>query len=424
MLAVAAFAQKTQAKAPFSLTLAAAHPQLRADQRSRTYVQLTLQGERPTTLQKVPLNLCVLLDTSASMGGRPIFHAKAALKAIVRRLRKEDRLSLVTFDGRAHLVLPPTDPRQAQKIRDAIHQISTGGSTALYAGLQMAAAQACSDARANRIILLSDGAANVGPMHPLDFKRLGRNLGQSGISVTTLGFGKSYDEDVLAQLAHQSDGNHAFIERPKDLAPLLERDFTHALTIVAADISAKVRFAPFVTPLRVLGPRAQIRGREVLLSFNSLYGGQQKRAIIEVQIHGHKAQERVMLAVAQATGYGKTEHKLRAQAFVSLLDPTTHTRARVCVVNKGVMEQVIIALTNSVAKIAVKLRDAGRTKEAQRACYANQKTIAGAVEMYGLDYKGRLRELWHENGEYARQMYDWTTLRKRMRQDQFNLDNN
>ena len=362
---------------PFSLTLEAAHPQLQAQQKCRSYVQLTLQAEKPTSMKRVPLNLCIALDTSASMGGGPISHAKAALKAIVKRLKSEDRLSIVTFDGRARLVLPPTNPRLVQKINDAIESISTGGPTAMFAGLKLAAKQLNSSHRANRIILLADGAANVGLMHPLDFKRLGRKLGYRGISVTTLGLGKSYDEDMLAHLAHQSGGNHAFVAGQDDIGPVLEREFSHALTMVAADISVKVRFAPFVKPLRVLGQRAKIKGREVELSFGRLYGCQYKGAIIEVQIFPQAATERVLLAAARVTGYGK------AEAFVQLVAPTTRTRA----------EQLYSALTNCVGWV----RGTSRRQVKQGPYYDKQSTIAGTPESYVLYTRERLNEYVRES---------------------------
>ena len=355
--------------------------------------------------------------------------------AIVARLTARDILSIVTFDHTAQVIWSPTEvtATNLDEIRRALRNISVGGSTALFEGLSKAAEQVAKNmdkmksdnpTYTNRLILLSDGAANVGPMHPLDFQRLSKKLGRANISVTTIGFGPNYDEDVLTDIAHLSDGNHAFIDNGDNLHEVLDKEFTHALNVAAADISTKIRFPHFVKPLKVLGPTAQIDANEIRISFNQLYGYQQKRAIIEIQVAPQLKREWQMVAAAQCTYYvtagEKTkEHKQKCQAFLSFVKS-----AETAQVNKPVMEQVIVALTNAVSKMAVDLRDAGRTKEAQRACYANQRTIIGALETYNLDNTPRLKELWIKNGDYANQMAqsNWNNLRKQMRADQFGLD--
>ena len=93
-----------------------------------------------------------------------------------------------------------------------------------------------SASRLNRIILMSDGLANVGPRQPADFQRLGRELAAEGISVTTIGLGSDYNEDLMARLANASDGSHAFARTAADLTRIFNQEFDEVLSVTAQEI--------------------------------------------------------------------------------------------------------------------------------------------------------------------------------------------
>ena len=87
--------------------------------------------------------------------------------------------------------------------------------------------------RVSRVILLSDGLANLGPSTPSELGQLGHSLSKEGISVTTIGLGLGYNEDLMTQLAGMSDGNHAFVQNYSDLTKIFAAEFNTALTVVA-----------------------------------------------------------------------------------------------------------------------------------------------------------------------------------------------
>ncbi len=116
--------------------------------------------------------------------------------------------------------------------------------------------------RVNRVILISDGIANVGPSSPEALGNLGASLGKEGISVTTIGLEAEYNEDLMTKLAMYSDGNHAFAETPQDLARIFDHEFNDILSVIAQDVTRSTLENAYVcsceqhllTLLRVLFP--------------------------------------------------------------------------------------------------------------------------------------------------------------------------
>ncbi len=142
--------------------------------------------DQKTKRKRPPLNLSVVLDRSGSMSGAKIEKARQAAMALVDRLGPEDLFSFVTYSDRAELVFPAQEVEDKDLLKRRISRIQPGGSTALYAGVQLGAEQVqkhLSSERINRVILLSDGLANVGPSSPRDLRRLGGAISERGIAV-------------------------------------------------------------------------------------------------------------------------------------------------------------------------------------------------------------------------------------------------
>jgi len=154
--------------------------------------------------RRTPLNLAVVLDKSGSMTGAKLEKTKQAAWQLVNRLAPDDIFSLVVFSDEARVLVPAQRVGDKEALKEKIDHIEADGSTALYAGVKAGARQMeeyLSSKRINRVILLSDGLANIGPSSPRDLRRLGRQLAESGMAVTTIGVGDDYNEDLMAGLA-------------------------------------------------------------------------------------------------------------------------------------------------------------------------------------------------------------------------------
>jgi Ca-activated chloride channel homolog len=262
---------------------------LPADTNERAVVKIGLDCERPIRRElRPPVNIALVIDRSGSMSGDKIVKAREAALEAVRRLGTDDIVALVVYDTNVQTLVPAQRVGNGRRLEQAICGIEVGGNTALYGGVTRGAAEVrrhMEDRRfVNRVILLSDGLANVGPSSPEELGRLGASLVKEGISVTTIGLGLGFNEDLMTRLAQRSDGNTYFVEDSSDLPRIFAAELGDVLNVVARKVIIEIEFPSSVRPLKFVGRDGVIRGQRAELSLNQLYGGQEKFALIEVEV--------------------------------------------------------------------------------------------------------------------------------------------
>ena len=215
-----------------------------------------------------PANLVFLVDVSGSMDrreGLPL--VKSTLKLLVDQLRDQDRVSLVVYAGESRVVLKPTSGREKTTIRNAIDQLTAGGSTAGASGIELAyqmAREGFIDNGINRILLATDGDFNVGISDFDSLKHMAVEQRKSGVSLTTLGFGvDNYNEHLMEQLADAGDGNYAYIDNLREARKVLVDQLSSTLAVLARDVKLQVEFNPAqVSEYRLLGYENRALKRE------------------------------------------------------------------------------------------------------------------------------------------------------------------
>ncbi len=233
-----------------------------------------------------------------------------------------------------------------------------------------------SDTKVNRVILLSDGLANVGPSSPREVAELGRELASKGISVTTIGLGLEYNEDLMQRLAAASDGNHVFVERPSDLAEIFDREFEDALSIAAQDLTITIECRAGFKPTRVLGREAEISGQRITLKLNQLQADNERYVVVELEAPKGEAvgdRDVAEVGVEYLDLDGNQRRKADANVRVQLKDDAKAAEASI---NKQVMSQVTEQVATENSEKAVELRDkgdvAGAKKGARGECHVPQ----------------------------------------------------
>lgn len=177
--------------------------------------------------RRSPLNLALVIDRSGSMSGHPLQMARQAAVAAVRQAHPEDRLSVVAFDDRVEVVVPSGSVTDRDAVIRAIGGIEDRGSTNLHGGWLEGATQVArhlDPGSLNRVILLSDGQANVGMTDRREIAGHVRGLTERGISTTAIGLGAHYDEELLLGMANAGDGNFEHVEDPARLPTLFEEE--------------------------------------------------------------------------------------------------------------------------------------------------------------------------------------------------------
>ncbi len=255
----------------------------------------------PIEIARPPVNLTLVLDRSGSMSGSKITKAREAAIVALRSLGPQDLFSMVIYDHNVRTLVPPQSAANTEWIESRIRSIGTGGNTALYGAVSQGAAEVRKNLYSqyvHRVILLSDGLANVGPSSPADLARLGAAMIKEGISVTTVGIGTDFNEDLMTQLADRSDGNHYFVESSRDLPRIFAAELGDVLSVAARNVIIEIDCPDGVRPIRIIGREGRIRGNRVEIHLNQLYGGQKKYVLIEVMVE--PGQENKIQKIADA----------------------------------------------------------------------------------------------------------------------------
>ena len=397
-------------------------PLMIAGQEQTAYIKVTVGGfALPARSKRAPLNLALVLDRSSSMSGDKLEKAKEAALMVVDRMHADDALAVISYDSEVEILVPATKiGNERARIRDRIAQLTPRGMTALFAGVSHGLEEVNKylDAkRVNRMILLSDGQANVGPSSPNELGRLGEIAARQGISITTIGLGLGYNEDLMTQLAMRSDGNHGFAETADQLATLFQHELGDIMSVVAKDVELDISFAAGIQPVRAIGRDATIHGRKATMSLSQLYAKQQKHLLFEVKVPAGAAGAKRALAdvaVRYANLITKQRATRRDAVAVEFSAAPKQVAARQ---NRLVMEAAVEAIATDQNRRAVALRDQGKVTEAAQVLQANAAYLESESRRL---QSTKLKAYGAKNSVDAKNIseQDWNQTRKSMRADQ------
>ncbi|HLT33824.1 MAG TPA: von Willebrand factor type A domain-containing protein, partial [Aquaticitalea sp.] len=212
-------------------------------------VKIGLQGKTYDNEKLPPSNLTFLIDVSGSMGDiNKLPLLKSAFKLLVNQLREKDKVAIVVYAGAAGIVLPPTSGANQEEIINALDRLTSGGSTAGGAGIELAykiAQENFMKNGNNRVILATDGDFNVGVSSDKDMEKLIEEKRQSGVFLSVLGFGYgNYKDSKLETLADKGNGNHAYIDTMQEAQKVFGKEFGGTLYTIAKDVKIQIEFNP------------------------------------------------------------------------------------------------------------------------------------------------------------------------------------
>jgi Ca-activated chloride channel family protein len=222
-------------------------------------IRVGVHGKEIEASKRDPVILTFVIDVSGSMNEpRRLPLVKESLKLLVKNLQEIDQVGIVSYGDTAQVVLQPTGLAERAKIIQAIEGLVNDGSTNAEEGLRLGYEMASRFAKkgvTNRVILCSDGVANVGASRPEEIlKRVSDYAGQ-GIYLTTVGFGMGdFNDYLMEQLADKGNGNYAYVDTLAAARKVFERDLTGTLQVIAKDVKIQVDFNPaIVEQYRLLG---------------------------------------------------------------------------------------------------------------------------------------------------------------------------
>src|ERR1017187_7069867 len=328
--------------------------------------------------RRTPLNLAVVLDKSGSMTGAKLEKAKQAALQLVDRLTAKDVFSLVVYSDEARVLVPAQKVEDREALKEKIESIEAGGSTALYAGVRTGARQIqeyFSLKRINRVILLSDGLANVGPSSPRQLRRLGGDLAERGISVTTIGVGDDYNEDLMAGLAEASDANYYYVQDTEKLPEIFAKELGELLTVAARDVRIEIVCPDGVKPLGFIGRAEKFESQRATVNLSQFTSGQNRYLFLRCLVNGDKPEvARVNVNYKDELGDGSDQ----SASGIARIDFTSDQKLSDKSVNGAVFAQKELMLTAVAKDAAIAQADAGNYKLAAQTLSAQNAALSRA----------------------------------------------
>jgi Ca-activated chloride channel family protein len=332
-------------------------------------VELKLTGgAAPDRAKRLPLNVAVVLDRSGSMEGAKIEKARQAASQLVDLLGPEDVFSLVIYDTEVEILVPAQKVTDKRKIKNRIEGITPRGSTALYAGVEKGAEQLqeyFSSSRINRVLLLSDGLANVGPSSATDLATLGRSLQRKGLSVSTIGLGDDYNENLMVALAESSAANYYYVKDTEKLPGIFAGELGQMQRIVARQIRIIIECPEGVKPVAVIGfPEVTFSGNRAEMEIPELVADQTRSILVRCRLtEGRKTYPSEMLQASMQFEDVRTGGKA-SQAAVACVDYTKDRDESDKSIQAPVAQQVAIANNREAKESALRFADQGDAEKA------------------------------------------------------------
>jgi len=223
---------------------------------SSLLMRVALNGRVVPKGARPPANIVLLVDVSGSMAGDDrIELVKRSFSDMVDHLGPRDRVSIVTYADGAAVHLASTSNRG--RIKAALQSLSTGGGTAGGEGLRLAYAQARSarmPGGINRVMIASDGDFNVGMSDTASLKAYIEKERDDGVTLTTLGVGGRFNDNLMETLADAGNGSAAFLDDDLEARKVLRDELESSIHMIAKDVKAQVEFNPAaVSSYRLVG---------------------------------------------------------------------------------------------------------------------------------------------------------------------------
>lgn len=246
----------------------------------KTNVLLRFRADTPESPRR-KLNLSLVIDRSGSMAGAPLHHALKAAESVVDQLEPEDTLSVVVYDDAVDTTVAPQPVTDKAALKTAIRRVQAGGITNLSGGWLKGCEYVnnhLDPQKVNRVLLLTDGHANMGIQDPKALTKTSAQKAEAGIVTTTLGFAQGFNEDLLIGMARAANGNFYFIQSIDEAAEVFSIELDSLRAVVGQNLVVTLELAPGVSLLDTLSLAkvSQNDAGATVISLGELYESEDK----------------------------------------------------------------------------------------------------------------------------------------------------
>ncbi len=360
------------------------HNLISVDHDQRLHVMLELAAPAAVGEGRPPMAIALVVDRSGSMHGDKLEAAATCAAWLAERLRPDDRLALVSFAQRIAIHVPPV-PVASGGVARTVKSLRPGGSTNLsggfLAGLQLL--EPLRDVATRRILLLTDGQANVGIVDPASLVHVAGSAAGRGITTTTIGFGDGFDEDLLTSMADAGRGAAHYAASPDDAAGVFAEEADDLAALVAQNVAVSIRAAHAnVTGVALLGDwPVHATGKELRVELGDAYAGRTRRLVLVLDVTGLQDLGPCQVAelVVEYTSIGDevAQHRLHMPVTVHVASAAEATAAGI---DTDVREEVAILAAAKAQQDAIDAADHGDVGGAKG------MLLAAAAQLRGVGY--------------------------------------
>ena len=332
------------------------------------YLLLSIVTSDLLTPQRRPMNLSIVLDRSGSMADQgKLEYAKKALYSLIDQLTSEDIVSIVVYDDIINVLREARRVGDKNEMKKIVEGIYPRGSTNLGGGMIEGFRQVernVGKELVNRVILLSDGLANQGITDAHELNRIARRHRAKSISLTTMGVGLDYNENLMVGLSDNGGGNYYFIEHPSSLASIVRKEFNMLSSVVAQNASIELTLGKQVRMNDIIGCEYRAESNRYIIPVGDLYSNDRRELTVELAVP-EGAQ-----SFTVASGVLRFESKDWTDAFPSF-STIIHYSKDVAEIEKNrdmeTQSKADVALSTRHVTQAMKALDDGNQEEAAKA---------------------------------------------------------
>lgn len=384
------------------------------------YLLVSIAAPQAETGGRLPLNLAAVVDRSGSMAGAKLAYTKQALRFLVDQLAEADRLAVVTYDDEVEVRLPSQSISQKDAVKTLLALIEAGGTTNLSGGVATGMQQIGPHAgpeRVSRLLLMTDGLANVGVTDPDTLVGWVKAWRERGLALSSLGVGNDFNEDLLVAMAEAGGGSFHYIADPDQIPAIFADELQGLLQVAAQGMQLRVEAEPGVAVTEVIGYQPSGTPHRVDVTLPDLYGAEVKSLLIKLVVAAPPADgklAKVTLHYLPATA-GAAPSTLSAEVKLSVTDDPAKLAAPP---NEEVVRQVRLSEAGAAWDEAVRMADEGDMHGAALHLHAAAQTLAFQAQAGDKEASERMEAL-RTQAEAMRSAPYSAAMRKQMRQESF-----
>ncbi|MDT8782222.1 MAG: VWA domain-containing protein [Candidatus Bathyarchaeota archaeon] len=276
---------------------------LQANNKAVVYLAVDINppdaSEVETANVQKPLNVCIAIDRSGSMRDEEkLNNAKIATMQLIQSLKPSDYVSVISFSDKNRVEVMSQPAGNYTIFQETVQNIKAGGATNIYSALSASLeelnkqAALFSEPTVSRVILLTDGQPTSGKKKLEDFVALAKEIGKNNISITTLGLGGYYNQQLLSAISAETGGLPLHVTDPNTIQQIFFEELTDMNTVIM--VKPELRIKPIseaqivdiykVRPVLNLIDDPEVKDEKYIVPLGDLVGGQPQNIVFKVAL--------------------------------------------------------------------------------------------------------------------------------------------